>query len=238
MTETKTERKSVIFLVDRDNPGTVVSWACGQCGTVAADWDRADRCCCCYECRTPLASKIGWGYCSPECRQAASIRRNRECEERSKEQARKEREERKRRPRVHWKDVTGPVSDDYEIFAATLSEWADDFLERVAMDDAEFTLQPIATTCRVERIRFDVENALERAMEDSEYFENAYWTDEAELVEFVAAWNAKQTSETWWGNYDLIDWTGYPWLDHLSADPAEDALRAEVERQIAEASVG
>jgi hypothetical protein len=221
----------VIYLADRDNPDKVVAHACKTCRFVRCNEADADRCCRCKECGTllpmPHDRRRRIGFCSQECEKA-------ECTRRDLEWNKKQAEARAKRPRVHWEEVKSPVSNDGDNYFESIDEFVDDYLDQLESPE-DFSLQPIATTCKVVPAHLDVGDALENAFERGEYHEGAYWSHEDELEAFVAEWNKKQTSSTWWANNDLIDWTGYPWLDHCPADCESWApLRAEIERQLAE----
>ncbi len=229
---------NVIYLTDRDSPGKVVSWACKSCRVVARTEAEADRCCRCHECEVPriYGPKHSSCWCSDECRKKVAERRKQEnarsWAEREKEYAAK----RDKRPRVHWKDVKGPVSDDGDHYESELDLFAEWYLENLE-DPEDFSLQPIASTCEVQPMQLDAVDALQRALEQAEVHEEAEWTDEQGFIAFVAEWNKRQSCQTWMPNNDLIDWTGYPWLDHCPADCESWApLRAEIERQLANAA--
>lgn len=239
-------RNSLDLVVLQGDPLAPLAWACRSCGQVCSNEELADKCCRCFECDAPFprGPRREWGarWCCDLCREATTARRKAETEASWREQERQYREKRDKRARVHWKDVLGPVSDDGDHYEEDLDSWVEWYLDNLVGNDEieQFTLQPIATTCEVKPMRFDVENALREALEDGEYHEEARWTKVKELVAFVEEWNKKQTFQTWTQNLDLIDWTGFPWLDQVP--PMEDepsaaghnALRAEIERQLAD----
>lgn len=225
------EPMNVVYMVDRDG-SDMVCHACKTCGRVERYESRADECCRCRECgqvRDEAARRKNQH--SSYCTVCSVIIDRRDRERRSRERA----EALAKRPRVHWKDVDGPVNDDDDHFESDITEFAQQYLDNLFPVE-EFTLQPLACTCRVEKLQLDADDVLTCALENGEAHDGAEWTDSAAFHAFVEEWNKGQTCETWWGNNDIIDWTGYPWLDHLT--DGDEELRAVIESRLAELSQG
>lgn len=56
--------------------------------------------------------------------------------------------------------------------------------------------------CDFQRLQLDLDQSLEDA--ESEHHESGEWDDMATLVDFVNAWNAKQTGGTWFGSDEKL----------------------------------
>lgn len=195
-TKTETQPKPPMALVLKDDPEKVVAWACGVCERVAPQprWSSAEEaariCCLCPGCKSVAIvsdeRRIRRVFC-------------RTCDERNS--ARRQIDA-ARADRERWERAEKVSADEYEglLFSEELDRFFSDAGEAQGWLEYEGVKRPWRLyACKAMTGRLDLHAALENAAEELQ--EDHWWVDQAELEAFVAAWNKKQTCETWYPDY-------------------------------------
>lgn len=127
-----------------------------------------------------------------------------------------------------WQAWPGPVEH-----CGTIYRTRDEFVEAY-LDDADLDLwdpDPLVVPCSTFHPQIDVEAAMEDALCQDEMHEEAHFEHVEELKAFVAAWNAKQTCESWMprdSRRQTVDFADFPWLEWATEDSRWAGLRARI----------
>jgi len=150
-------------------------FACGKCGQVHDIAEVAEKCCRPNICECGAECRLYWLSCD-------------QCLDRKR--AERDKAARDKAPRIKLADYDGPVYDEH---MDKYFENADLWLEECEMDDVE----PVyGWTCDVRTASLDIMGAIENALDDVEY-EDAYFDNEDELIDFVNEWNNRQSCQYW-----------------------------------------
>lgn len=160
----------------------VVAWACGKCRLVRGNSSDADQCCLPWKCLScgNTTRRQYWTSCD-SC-VSAKAKRN-EVERYAKAE------------KVLDSEWNGPVY---------VEQWGDYFASIPEMHDSEKWAGPgnierplRVYTCAVVKFEIDIDGALDTARNNWLAEEGPDPVDWAELVDYIAQWNAKQDAECW-----------------------------------------
>lgn len=158
----------------KTNPKEVTCYQCQECKVIYADQKTADKCCSPRYCEDCGVEVKKYRICCEPCGQKRQFEKAEKLE--------------------HWdgwvysEHVTGE-KDGYFTSIEELTEYC---------YDTETPIPPWAFICKQQRHELDVEGAIERMIEDAYEGAGDHLVDEAELYEFIEAWNAKQNISTYY----------------------------------------
>lgn len=178
----------------------IVAYACGRCGLVHKDAERAEQCCPNYVCRYCGEVAPRFRLACETCGELAMVARAK---------------------RVPWSEYAEAMVciDGYDRYIST-----EDIEE--AIEEGDIVL-PFVWGCTYTPLRLDIENAMVSDLE--EHHEDAAFDDAGALERFVEEWNAKQTDGSYYIDTKTVVVLDAPRFDAMLQEfEFRAAMRGEV----------
>lgn len=166
------------------------AYLCPRCKTIWAveAFKSAKQCCLCLDCEAVIGPKRTLnGRCK-----SCETTYYREREQKAQEKAQK----------IPSSEYEGPVFTAGDDYFRDWSEYVEDYHDSKEEDAP--ALPPPAWACKTEKLMLDPYRVLEMATED--HYDGAAdnLIDEKALIDFIQAWNEKQTVQTYYADYTRL----------------------------------